>query len=353
MCGRVASRHSVAALQQVLGVAIVTGGGSYRPGYNIGPGRHIPVIRKTSSKGKGSAPEGEPASAEKLLHIMKWGLIPSYTKLPKDGKLRTQFNMINARSEGLTKSAVFRRLLKNQRCVAVLDGFYEWEKLQGGKKKQPYYIHTGERPKVTKGELKTDGVSAEKNDNLLHLAALYDVWRGESGEEVYSVTILTTAATKEFSRIHDRMPVILSTPERVNKWLDCACVPFEKCIPLLSPFKENKLSWYKVSDYVGSIRNQKGECMEPLEVVMKRRREKGIGRFFKPLPKADETSADRKDPKPETLDPKPEKEGAEQPTAGQKRKFEESATHGIDDKGQVRDTTTPKKKSTGENEKCK
>mmetsp|Transcript_25327 Transcript_25327/g.35305 ORF Transcript_25327/g.35305 Transcript_25327/m.35305 type:complete len:80 (+) Transcript_25327:842-1081(+) len=52
------------------------------------------------------------------------------------------------------------------------------------------------------------------------------------------------------------MPVVLASQERVKKWLDCD-VPFESCIPLLSPYKENCLSWYKVSEYVGSTRNQK------------------------------------------------------------------------------------------------
>mmetsp|Transcript_25326 Transcript_25326/g.35300 ORF Transcript_25326/g.35300 Transcript_25326/m.35300 type:complete len:171 (+) Transcript_25326:842-1354(+) len=75
------------------------------------------------------------------------------------------------------------------------------------------------------------------------------------------------------------MPVVLASQERVKKWLDCD-VPFESCIPLLSPYKENCLSWYKVSEYVGSTRNQKVQCLEPLEDVMKRKRDNGIARFF-------------------------------------------------------------------------
>jgi len=253
-------------LQRVLGAAIVSGGGSYRPGYNMGPGSHIPVLRKKSSKYGGSNDEEtEMEENDTLLHVMKWGLIPSYTKQSEDGKLQTQFNLINARSEGLTKSGAFRRLLQKQRCVVVVDGFYEWEKL-GAKKKQPYFIHTGTQP-----SLESD---IDNKSNLLHLAALYDVWRGKGEEE-------------DFSRIHHRMPVVLSDQQRIDKWLNCENNSFDDCVSLLSPFKKNGLFWYKVSEYVGNIRNKKAECLEPLEVVMKRRREKGIGRFFgaKTVPK--------------------------------------------------------------------
>lgn len=132
---------------------------------------------------------------------------------------------------------------------------------------------SGQRPRLSKGQIKTEGESTtEEPADLLHLAALYDIWRSDSGEEVnfqppggfyyhhlsiqiYSVTILTTAATKDFIKIHDRIPVIFSTQERVNKafdstlssqllfilieqWLDCPNVPFENCVPMLSPYKE-------------------------------------------------------------------------------------------------------------------
>mmetsp|Transcript_15328 Transcript_15328/g.30024 ORF Transcript_15328/g.30024 Transcript_15328/m.30024 type:complete len:438 (+) Transcript_15328:33-1346(+) len=291
MCGRVASRHSAAALQRVLGVSGSSSGASYRPSYNAGPGTRIPVIRKKSSSPDDSAaaPDSKSHSTrENVLDFMKWGLVPSYTKSPKDGGMpKTQFNLINARSEGLTKSGAFRRLLKSRRCVAVVDGFYEWEKLQGGKKKQPYFIHTGQKPKVAPGSLDPNGIDTQdsKGPDLLRLAALYDVWHSDTGEVVHSVTILTTAATQKFARIHDRMPVVLATPERVEKWLDCESTRFEDCIPLLSPYKENGLSWYKVSEYVGNIRNKKAECMEPLEVVKARRMKNGIGRFFVAKPK--------------------------------------------------------------------
>lgn len=65
----------------------------------------------------------------------------------------------NARSETVTEKPIFSRLLPQQRCVVILDGFYEWKADAGGKK-QPYYVSFGE------GE-------------VMRMAGLYDVWSGE------------------------------------------------------------------------------------------------------------------------------------------------------------------------------
>lgn len=64
----------------------------------------------------------------------------------------------NARSESVAEKPVFSRLLKRQRCVVLLEGFYEWKTDAGGKK-QPYYCSFGE-------------------GNLMKMAGLYDTWAG-------------------------------------------------------------------------------------------------------------------------------------------------------------------------------
>lgn len=69
---------------------------------------------------------------------------------------RVQFN---ARSESVAEKPVFSRLLKRQRCVVLLDGFYEWKTDAGGKK-QPYYCSFGE-------------------GKVMKMAGLFDTWAGE------------------------------------------------------------------------------------------------------------------------------------------------------------------------------
>ena len=55
----------------------------------------------------------------------RWGLVPSYTK--PDAK-PDYFRMFNARSDDM--KPVFTRLLKQRRCIVLLNGFYEWKKVQ-------------------------------------------------------------------------------------------------------------------------------------------------------------------------------------------------------------------------------
>src|SRR5690606_7501172 len=115
---------------------------------------------------------------------------------------------------------------------------------------------------------------------LLYVAALWDRWRdGASGRVLYSCTLLTTAATADFP-LHHRMPVVLS-PARARLWIDRR-VPFAQCVPLLSPYRDHALEWYRVADTVNNVRNKAPECVLPLHVVTQRSKASGIMRFFAP-----------------------------------------------------------------------
>ena len=66
------------------------------------------------------------------LEGLKWGLVPSWAK-DKDFKA-----LINARLETIDEKVSFKKLIKNNRCVAVADGFYEWKREE--KEKTPHYF---------------------------------------------------------------------------------------------------------------------------------------------------------------------------------------------------------------------
>jgi putative SOS response-associated peptidase YedK len=65
------------------------------------------------------------------MSLMKWGLIPSWSKDPPAAA-----QMINARSETAGTKPAFRDALRSRRCLIPGDGFYEWKR--DGKTKQPY-----------------------------------------------------------------------------------------------------------------------------------------------------------------------------------------------------------------------
>ncbi|XP_054789740.1 uncharacterized protein LOC129295265 [Prosopis cineraria] len=119
----------------------------YRPSYNVSPGFNVPVVRREDA----SDSEGC------VLHCMKWGLVPSFTKKTEKPD---HYKMFNARSESVGEKASFRRLLPKCRCLVVVEGFYEWKK--DGSGKQPYYIHF-------------------KDGRPLVFAALYDSWQNSEG----------------------------------------------------------------------------------------------------------------------------------------------------------------------------
>jgi putative SOS response-associated peptidase YedK len=120
--------------------------------------------------------------------------------------------MINARAETVHEKPAFRRGFKSRRLLIPVDGFYEWFPTQqlgksGKPLKQPFYIHP-----------------ANPHD-VLALAGLYEFWRDpdkaddDPGKWLTSFTIITTTATDDVGRIHDRMPMAV-TPDNWDQWLD-------------------------------------------------------------------------------------------------------------------------------------
>ncbi|MBA0752850.1 hypothetical protein Gogos_005580 [Gossypium gossypioides] len=266
----------------------------YRPSYNVGPGMNFPVVRRDD----GSNTDG----AEVVLHCMKWGLIPSFTKKSDKPDF---FKMFNARSESVREKASFRRLLPKSRCLVAVEGygtkdvvqvilpeeltlsssvslfpnfllvfisilfnkeavtlvrFYEWKK--DISKKQPYYIHF-------------------KDGRPLVFAALYDSWEnseGEalssySGEKLHTFTILTTSASSTFQWLHDRMPVILGDKGSTDAWLNGS-----KTDMLLKPYENPDLVWYPVTPAIGKLSFEGPECVK--EVPLKTQEKNSISKFF-------------------------------------------------------------------------
>ncbi len=119
MCGRFASqlppellRRAFAALGDVPNTA---------PSWNVPPTQAALVVRR------------HPRTGERRLDALRWGLVPHFTK-----DLKACKRPINARSESIAGSGMFRSALATRRCLVPADAFYEWKALPDGK--QPYAI---------------------------------------------------------------------------------------------------------------------------------------------------------------------------------------------------------------------
>ena len=225
----------------------------YTQSENASPGTRIAVLRPppcgslaalsdTPSQG---TPAGDDA-APPALHLqgMRWGLVPSFTK--RDSK-PDFWRMFNARSEGVASRSIFSRLLKHpgQRCVVVVEGFYEWKSEH--KRKQPYYIHrAGGAP--------------------LLFAGLHDSWKDgeEEGVDMPTVTILTTESSERIAWLHNRMPVVLPDAEACRRWLSA---PVDELETLYTPYDGADIVWHAVTPAMSKASYKEADCAVPLKVA--------------------------------------------------------------------------------------
>lgn len=131
------------------------------------------------------------------IQSISWGLIPGWADADQAEFLRKK--TLNARSEEVWEKPSFAPSLLKQKCLVLVDGFYEWQ--QRGKDKLEYLI-----------QLKTTGPFA--------LAGIYSIYR-KGDAWAASFSILTTAANALMEEIHNtkkRMPLILP-PDKEQAWL--------------------------------------------------------------------------------------------------------------------------------------
>lgn len=193
-----------------------------RSRFNIAPGNEMPVIVRD---GENHAP------------VMRWGLIPSWTK-----DIRAAQPLINARAETLAEKPAFRLLVKSRRCLVPASGFYEWKK--EGAKKQPYYI------RVT-------------DEQLFAFAGLFDRWHNPEGVTVSTYTIVTCPANPLVAPLHDRMPVILPR-QAEERWLAPGPLSAAVLQQILVPYPAGLMEAFPVPDLVNSPALDDERLIRPL-----------------------------------------------------------------------------------------
>jgi putative SOS response-associated peptidase YedK len=232
MCGRYTLKATAEDLTQRFDVPIAEANQFEKPRFNVAPGQFNPVITNDGSN---------------HLELMKWGLVPSWSKEPK-----MAFSTINARSETLLEKPTYRKPFRTQRCLIPATGFYEWHESESNVKrppKTPYYFYL------------KDG---KEEDVIFSFAGLYDIWRNKEGEELRSYTLVNTAANSLMERIHPRMPVIL--PREAEKiWLDPDIKDETTLYQLLTPYSADMMEMYQISTAVNTVSNDNAGLIAPVE----------------------------------------------------------------------------------------
>jgi putative SOS response-associated peptidase YedK len=172
------------------------------------------------------------------IDTMTWGLIPEWSP-----EFKMKFSTINARSEGVFESRLYKKPILQRRCIIPVSGFFEWKKEDSAKR--PFKIFMKEWP-------------------ILPLAGIWTSWRAETPEEQRSFSIMTTAANSFMQKIHDRMPVILDK-KQCEEWLDPEVQEPEAIGAMLKPCPAKWLDSIEVSTLVNSTKNNRAEVLEPLK----------------------------------------------------------------------------------------
>ncbi len=222
MCGRFTLFEADKVLSKEFGVSGVP---PLSPRYNIAPSQPIAAVR-TPHTGAG-----------RELALLRWGLIPSWSKDPAIGN-----RLINARAETVREKPSFRIAFRRHRCLIPTNGFYEWQRQERGK--QPYFVRM-------------------RDERIFAFAGLWDRWESSDKDVIETCTILTTAANAVLAPIHDRMPVILPQAEYA-RWLDPALKDPDSLSPLLVPFPPEEMLAIPVSPRVNAPSTDDEKCIAPL-----------------------------------------------------------------------------------------
>ena len=234
MCGRFVSARKRLELLEEFAATRDAVAADRDADYNVAPTKRIYAVLQHKEE------------EERELRLVRWGLVPSWAKDTSGGA-----RMINARSETVAVKPAFRAAFSRRRCLIPADGYYEW--MTEGKAKKPFYIY------------RTDG-------GVLAFAGIYELWRNslvpEDHEDAWywSASIITTQATDDIGRIHDRTPMVIA-PENWTDWLDPANHEKELLLATMRPATlsgTGGLASHSVSTAVNSVRNNGPSLIEPL-----------------------------------------------------------------------------------------
>ena len=209
MCGRASLSTPARVLQEAFGLARLP---ELEPRYNVAPSQQMAVVRRA----------GE-------LELLRWGLVLQDTPIKGSG--------INVRVESAARTPAYRDAMRAQRCLLLVDGFYEWK--HAGGRKEPWHVHYADGKPFALGGI---WVRAEKRDGVV----------------VESCAVLTGPSRGVVAPLHDRMPLVVRSPAWAA-WLDAEhAAPRE-----LLATSADELVANAVDSWVNDAKHDDARCVAP------------------------------------------------------------------------------------------
>lgn len=187
--------------------------------YNVAPMQIMPIVRA------GNPPAGA---------YLKWG------NLTRFDPAKPPTLLINARAETASTKTTFKKALIERRCVALADGFYEWQR-RSPTDKTPFMMQLSKGGPFFMAGLRWDAT--------------------EDQPERY--VVLTTAPNELMAPIHDRMPVILQGAN-ARRWIDPRPIAQDEYQALVASFPPSQMRVQQVSSLVNNARNDMPEVIVPV-----------------------------------------------------------------------------------------
>ncbi len=131
---------------------------------------------------------------------MHWEFIPSWIRSVEqlEAARKQGIPWLNARSETILESKMFRDAVLKRRCLVLASHFYEWR---------------GYKPAGAKKEIKYPYAIEVADADYFYMAGIYNTYQNEeTGVVLNSFAIVTTAANELMAEVHNskkRMPTIL------------------------------------------------------------------------------------------------------------------------------------------------
>jgi putative SOS response-associated peptidase YedK len=221
MCGRYASYLPADLISRLF--STVNPPPNVRPTWNMAPSQGAMVVRRADD-------------GARHLDVLKWGLVPYSSK-----DLKKARKPINARSETVASSAMFRAAFAERRCLVPAAAYYEWR--DDADAKVPFAI-------------------ARQDGDPVAFAGIWDSWTSPEGERIQTFATMTTEANAMVRDIQERMPVIIE-PEDWAMWLGEVEGDPQA---LLRPAPENVLRLWPVDRRVNKVANDGPDLLEPRDL---------------------------------------------------------------------------------------
>ncbi|WP_257306516.1 SOS response-associated peptidase [Geothrix campi] len=199
MCGRVGVKKGIEGLVlEHLGAAGAIEDWAV-PNANVSPTNAIPGVRLVDGA--------------RVAGSYMWGFMPP--NAPSRGFISEYFTF-NARADKIATGRLYSKPFKSQRCLIVVNAWYEWPKAPGARKGTPRTI-------------------IPATGDLFVFAGLWGPWTDpETGVGHDTATVITTEPNELIAELpHHRMPAILA-PSEWAAWLDPA-TPVEGLLSILRP----------------------------------------------------------------------------------------------------------------------